>query len=330
MEVREDLEATVIPDQKEPDVQTAPVADVSIICVNWNSVDYMRECIRSIYQFTQALSLEIIVVDNASPDGKASQLKAEYPEITLIESEENLGFSRANNLGFQHSTGSHLLFLNPDTKLISPAINLLMASAKSLPSAGVLGSRLLNADLSFQTSSVQKFPTILNQIFDHNSSADVPPEMGTAKGVPVDMVSGACMLLPREVFIRAGMFSEDYFMYAEDVDLCFKVRNLGLNVYYCGEATIVHFGGGSSSQTGVEQFVVVGQRTAIMQFCRKTRGPLYAWMYRALMGAASVARIILIALMLPFTKRPNIRWSLRKWIAIWKWAIGIRPAKARS
>jgi GT2 family glycosyltransferase len=324
------MAAIAVPDKKTPDVRYTPAADVSIICVNWNSVDYMRECIRSIHQFTQGLSLEIIVVDNASPDGKASQLKAEFPEITLLESKENLGFSRANNLGFRHSTGSHLLFLNPDTKLISPAINLLIDSAKSLPASGVLGCRLLNSDLSFQTSSVQKFPTILNQIFDHDSSADVPPEMGSAKGVPVDMVSGACMLLPRQVFIRAGMFSEDYFMYAEDVDLCFKVRKLGLNVYYCGEATIVHFGGGSSSQTGVEQFVVVGQRTAIMQFCRKTRGPVYAWMYRLLMGAASVARIILIGLILPFTKRPNIRWSLRKWIAIWKWAIGIPLAKARS
>ena len=199
-----------------------------------------------------------------------------------------------------------------------------------MPEAGVLGCRLLNTDLSFQTSSVQKFPTILNQMFDHDSRADVAPAGGSGQGIPVDMVSGACMLLPREVFIRAGMFSEDYFMYAEDVDLCFKVGKLGLKVYYCGDATIVHFGGGSSSQTGVEQFVVVGQKTAIMQFCRKTRGPLYAWMYRGLMGSAAVARIVLIGLMLPFTKRLTIRWSLRKWIAVLKWAVGVPSVKARA
>ena len=95
---------------------TPAVADVSIICVNWNSVDYMRECIRSIREFTHGLALEIIVVDNASPDGKAGQLRNEFPEITLIESKENLGFSRANNLGFRHSTGNYLLFLNPGHK----------------------------------------------------------------------------------------------------------------------------------------------------------------------------------------------------------------------
>ena len=123
------------------------------------------------------------------------------------------------------------------------------------------------------------------------------------------------------------MFSEDYFMYAEDVDLCFKVGQLGKKVYYCGEATIVHFGGGSSRQTGIEQFVVVKQKTAIMQFCRKTRGPLYAWMYRSLMGVAALARIAVLGLLLPFSRQERLRWSMRKWIAALKWSLGMPPTR---
>jgi GT2 family glycosyltransferase len=310
--------------------QSAQPADVSIIFVNWNSVDYARDCVRSIREFTHGLSLELIVVDNASPDGRAPELKAEFPEITLIESKENLGFARANNLGFRHSTGHYLLFLNPDTKLVTPAINLLVESAKTLPQAGLLGCRLLNGDLSFQTTSVQKFPTILSQMFDYRPAEEEAPAWVEAKSLAVEMVSGACMLMPREVFIRVGMFSEDYFMYAEDVDLCHAVRRLGLKVYYCGEPTIVHFGGGSSSQTGVEQFVVVTQKTAIMQFCRKTHGPLYAWLYRILMGSAAVGRMALIGALLPFSRRPNLRWSMRKWIAVFKWAIGLPVVRARK
>ena len=140
--------------------------ELSIICVNWNSVDYLRECIASIYEFTRGISFEIIVVDNASPEAGVDVLKDEFPGITLITSEKNLGFAGANNLGFKHSTGSYVLFLNPDTKLMEPTITIMLECIKSLPDAGVVGCKLLNTDLSIQLNSIQKFPTILNQVLD--------------------------------------------------------------------------------------------------------------------------------------------------------------------
>ena len=138
--------------------------DLSIIYVNWRSEDYLRNSIRSIRQFTTGVSYEIIVVDNNSPTGNVDVLKREFPEIQLIASTENLGFAAANNLGFRHSTGKYVLFLNPDTKLTSPAINILLNRTQSLSDAGIVGCKLLNADLSVQTSCIQNFPGIVNSL----------------------------------------------------------------------------------------------------------------------------------------------------------------------
>jgi GT2 family glycosyltransferase len=94
--------------------------NLSIICVNWNSEEYLRKCIASIYKNTNGIAFEIIVVDNASPAGKVNTLKEEFPEIKVVQSDENIGFARANNLGFKHSTGRYILILNPDTELVGP------------------------------------------------------------------------------------------------------------------------------------------------------------------------------------------------------------------
>src|SRR5271154_4562824 len=140
--------------------------ELSVICVNWNSVDYLEECITSIYETTEGISFEIIVVDNASPQGGVETLKDQFPEIVIIESKENLGFAGANNIGFRRSTGSYVLFLNPDTRIIGRALNIILNQIKSLPDAGIVGCKLLNTDLTVQLTAIQKFPTILNQVLD--------------------------------------------------------------------------------------------------------------------------------------------------------------------
>src|SRR5579872_7241306 len=211
--------------------------ELSIICVNWNSVDYLRECIASVYEFTRDISFEIIVVDNASSQEGVDALKEKFPEVTLIKSAKNLGFAGANNLGFRRSSGAYVLLLNPDTKLISPAINVMLEHMKSLTDAGIVGCKLLNTDLSVQLTAIQKFPTILNQVFDLEYLQlrwprcplwEIAPLFSTSvKVIKVEVISGACMLLRRQVFQQVGMFSEEYFMYAEDIDLNYKVKSAG-------------------------------------------------------------------------------------------------------
>jgi len=276
--------------------------DISIIIVNWNSIDYLRKCVASICEQTQGLSFEIVVVDNASPAGDAKLLERELPQITLIKSAENLGFARANNLGFRHSSGKYLLFLNPDTELAGPAINLMVQGAQALPDAGILGCRLLNSDLSLQTSCIQTFPTILNQLLDSdwlrrrwpNSKlwGTGPLSSGSSNPAEVEVISGACMLVRRDVFEQVGLFTEDYFMYSEDLDLCYKTMRAGYKNYYLSAATVIHHGGKSSNP----YFATQMKWNSIPHFCAKHRGKLYGLTFRFVMAFAAIARLAAISM----------------------------------
>jgi N-acetylglucosaminyl-diphospho-decaprenol L-rhamnosyltransferase len=308
--------------------------DLSIICVNWNSVDYLRECIASIHEHTQGLEFEIIVVDNASPQRDVDILKEEFPDIRILKSQENIGFAKANNCGFRHSTGEYVMFLNPDTKLMERSINIMVEAIKSLPDAGIVGCKLLNADLSVQLSSIQKFPTILNQALDaeylqlrwpHCPLWEIAPLFSDeAKLQRVEVISGACMLLRRSVFDRVGMFSEDYFMYAEDLDLNFKVKRAGFTNYYVGGTKIIHYGGKSSSRQQVSQWSTILKHRAMRRLFRKMRGRPYEWMYRAAMGCVALGRLSILAVMFPFGDRESLRHSADKWKTILRCAIGVQ------
>jgi GT2 family glycosyltransferase len=310
--------------------------DLSIICVNWNSVDYLRECLKSIYETTREVDFEIIVVDNASPSDDVGILKREFPRVKVIESGTNLGFAGANNLGFRYSTGAYVLFLNPDTKLMGPTIATMLRHIEGLPDAGVVGCKLLNSDLTVQLSSIQKFPTILNQALDAEYLRIRWPrcplwEIGPlfaddVKLLKVPVIPGACMLLRRSVFEQVGMFTEEYFMYAEDIDLNYKLKRAGFTNYYVGETAIIHHGGGSSSRQEVRGWAVTMKMNAMLRLFRTTHGRPYGTAYRAAMGTVAAARLAVLAVLSPFQKLfgrdRSAEAAAKKWKAVLNWSIG--------
>lgn len=318
--------------------------ELSIIFVNWNSLAFLRDCLASVYEHLKNVSFEVIVVDNASPEGGVDSLKREFPDIAIIESRVNLGFAGANNIGFRHAKGNYLLFLNPDTKLTGPAIQIMLDRLKALPDAGIVGCKLLNTDLSIQTSCIQTFPTILNQLFDVEylqlrwpgvSLWNIAPLFSNdSRPREVEVISGACMLVRREVFERAGMFSEDYFMYAEDIDLCSKVKRLGFRNYYVGQAELVHHGGKSSGQAKVNQWSTIMKLNAVQKFCAKTHGHFYGLTYRFVMGCAALGRLLILflarILQIPDSKKVAIQRAESKWTAVLKWSFGFTSAQMRS
>lgn len=309
--------------------------ELSIIIVNWNSAEFVSECVKSIREQT-TVPCQIIVVDNASAKEDCEKLKKCCQDLELILSEENLGFARANNLGFRHSKAEYVLFLNPDTIVIGRALDTMLERIKALPRAGVVGCKLLNSDLSVQLSAIQRFPTILNQVLDVEYLQlrwprcplwSVAPLLSDdTKLQSVEVVSGACMLLRRSVFEQVGMFSEDYFMYAEDVELSYKVNRDGFTNYYVGDASVIHHGGKSSSQQGVSYWATTMRYRAMRQLFRKTRGRLYGAAYRAAMGFAALVRLSLLALAVPFGSRicdrQTLRFATGKWKVVLMWAIG--------
>jgi GT2 family glycosyltransferase len=307
--------------------------ELSIIIVNWNSVDYLRECLTSIYDNGGDLRFEIIVVDNASPQRDIDELPEQFPAVVLIKSSANLGFAGANNLGFRHSSGKHLLFLNPDTRILGAAIQTILSHARDLPSAGIVGCKLLNTDGSIQTSCIQKFPTILNQMLDVEFLQLRWPRLSLWGIAPlfadnltpakVEVISGACMMIGRDAFEKVGGFSEDYFMYAEDLDLCYKVIKANYDNYYVGDAQIIHHGGKSSGQREVNEWATQMKFRSILHFCRKSRGSLYSGIFRLSLAGAAFCRLVLIALAFPFGKAKTLKSVFSKWRAVLRIALGL-------
>ncbi len=283
-----------------------PSLDLSIIVVNWNSAEFVRRCVDSIRAQTTGLTYEIIVADNASFDGCDRVLQEHAPYATYIQCEKNLGFAKANNHAFQRSRGASILFLNPDTEILGPAICLLYRVLQELPGAGAVGARLLNRDASLQTSCIQSFPTILNQALDCEYFRKQWPKSalwGTRaflndhlRPQEVQAISGACLMLKRETFERVGAFNEDYFMYSEDIDLCYKVQRAGYKNYYVPEAEVIHFGGNSSKQAPSNfSSVMMRESIGLLSISCLTR-----WSH---------------------VRRRLARASLRKWLAILRWSV---------
>jgi N-acetylglucosaminyl-diphospho-decaprenol L-rhamnosyltransferase len=229
------------------------------------------------------------------------------------------------------------LFLNPDTEIAGSTLDILVGGIKKLPDAGVVGGKILNTDRSVQLSAIQKFPTILGQVFDadwllrHWPTCPLwnlgPLFSQSTNPTQVDAISGACMLLRREVFSAIGMLSEEYFMYAEDLDLSYKASRAGFRNYYLAQALLIHHGGKSSSKQATKQWGTIMKCHATLHFFCKTRGRLYGVLYRAALASVALVRVVLLALLYSTGTTRNRRFTahlaLKKWAAVLSWAVGL-------
>jgi N-acetylglucosaminyl-diphospho-decaprenol L-rhamnosyltransferase len=315
--------------------------DVSIVIVNWNSKDYLRKCLESIILNTVDTNYEVIVIDSGSNDGCGRMLEESFSEVLFIESKENLGFAKANNEAAKRCSGDFILFLNPDTELRGPAIDCLLLYARSLQNAGALGAKLLNTDGTIQSTAVQAFPTILNQVLNTERLFRMFPSAkiwGSAalfeshdRPTEVDSISGACLMMRRSDFEAIDGFSTDYFMYSEDVDLCYKAREKGSRNYYIPSAIVVHHGGGSSSSHKVSTFSSVMLLESRWRYFRKVRSPAYGAIYKFIIFVVSVVRLVTVLLMFPFLALRGVSWRRVwcKWLARFRWAVGLEGWAAR-
>ncbi len=227
---------------------------VSIIIVNFDGTSHTRTAVASILR--HAPQSEIIVVDNGSRDRTIDSLPAQFPGVSLLCLSENRGFSAGNNRGVEHATGDLLLFLNNDAWFIHDTPNTLGRLFESDPSIGILGPKLVNPDGSFQMSFGDD-PSLLSEwrmrrIARRLAGGD--PTIGRAldaqyrAATQVDWVTGAALMMRRTIFDRVGGFDESYFLYFEDIDLCRRVRDLGLRVVYAPTSRVVHLRGASGDR----------------------------------------------------------------------------------
>ncbi len=223
---------------------------LTIQIVNWNAREPLRAALRSILAHPPHFPYEIIVVDNASSDGSVQMLEKEFPEIKLIVSEQNLGFSRGHNLAARAARGKYQFILNPDTEVMPNALDLLVEFAEKHPEVAIIGPKILNPDGSLQYSC-RRFPnptaalfrnTPLGKLFPNNryTREYLMTDWDHSSIREVDWVSGAALFIQREVFERLGGFDEQFFMYCEDMDLCYRAWQAGYKVVYYPEPVIIH------------------------------------------------------------------------------------------
>ncbi|MCG8432308.1 MAG: glycosyltransferase [Candidatus Omnitrophica bacterium] len=230
--------------------------DVSVLIVNYNACRLVVECIRSIYRWRLSCSFEVIVVDNNSSDDSVERIRAEFPRVRLEVNRENIGFARANNQAFSVSRGSYCLLLNPDAQVFRGSVDALFGFMESNPAVGVCGPQLLRSDHSVQRS-FSRFPSrrreLMESIFLGRATLGSKSvsflglrNSGITESRSVEWITGACLMLRRKMCDQIGMFDPRFFLYYEEVDLCYRARRHGWDIVVYPEAKVLHHGGRST------------------------------------------------------------------------------------
>jgi GT2 family glycosyltransferase len=234
-------------------VEKSPV--LSVIIVAWNSAPWIEPCLSSLMVDLQGIAGEVIVVDNASMDTTVDLIHRRFPQVRLLQNPHNAGFGRACNQALAISRGEFVLFLNPDTHIQPGMVQTLLHFLRAHPEAGAVGPTLLNPDGSLQLSG-NSFPSLTNlwvEAFFLDRCFPAHPLFGGHKLShvdrtvvrEVDWVMGACLLAPQAVLEKIGGFDERFFLFFEDTDLCWRMRQAGYAVFFLPTARLVHFGGAS-------------------------------------------------------------------------------------
>ncbi len=281
---------------------------VSVVIVNWRTPDLLSGCLDSLLADGKADRFEILVVDNASADRSCSMLSECYPQVRVIANAENVGFARACNQAIVETSGKYVLLLNPDTVVGADAVSRLAEFLESNPEAGAVGPRILNADGSLQLACRRSFPDPLSAAFrvtylsflfpkhrrlSHYNLSWVSPD----ERIEVDALSGACMMVRRKAIDVVGLLDDDIFMFGEDIDWCWRIKEAGFAVFYLPDASVHHYHGAASRLRPVR--ATVNLHRGMQVFYRKHLAPRHPALLNLLVYSAIWARAgLFVALLL--------------------------------
>lgn len=318
---------------------STPNARVSVLIVSYNTKDMTLACIESVRKFASNNEQEIIVVDNASSDGSADAIEKNFPDIRLVRSPVNLGFAGANNLAALQATAPFILLLNPDTLILDNGIERLLSFAQLNPDAGIWGGRTFFADMSLNPSSVWRFMSLwslfaqtfgFSKIFGKSRfwSPESYGGWGRDSVREVDIVTGCFFLIKRTLWEKLGGFDRQFFMYAEEADLCFRARKLGAQALFTPDATIIHYGGASETVRADKiKRLYTGKCTFILKHMSAWKAPIAV----GLLKWHSAIRWLGYAIAFGVLKSPHFSVAAEQWRSVWRsrndWSKGY-PAKS--
>jgi len=247
----------------QPGPEAAPL-DLGIVIVNYNTADLLRACLRSLYA-SAGVAFQVVVVDNCSPDNSAQVVRDEFPPARLIVAGENQGYACANNLGLREFMGEpalrprYVMLLNADTELPPTALARMVAFLDEHPEAGVAGPKLVRQDGSLDLACRRSFPDMTTLIYRRLGLHKLFPDhprfarynltfLDPDETTEVDSVVGAFMMLRTEILDQVGLLDESFFMYGEDLDWAYRIKQAGWKVYYYPAVEVLHYKGESSKQ----------------------------------------------------------------------------------
>lgn len=301
--------------------------DVSIAVVNWNTRDLLAQCLDSIEQHLQRGAYEVWVVDNASEDGSSAMVRERFPWVQLIENQENVGFARANNQVLCRGAGRYLLLLNPDTLLLPGSLAAMVTFLDAHPDVGVLGCQLLNADGSPQWSYAD-FPTLWSAWLGTDFRRHTRPCAG-GEAVAVDAISGACLMVRREVVQEVGEMDEAFTLQAEEVDWCYRIQGAGWLVCHLPKVQTVHLLGQSRRLRSWHSYLHI-HRSRLL-FFRKHRGLRQAQILRWGYLVISLVKAAFNLVRVPLGGGDGARAKLDQNVQLCRWLVAgqdVLPGRA--
>jgi len=238
--------------------------ELSVIIVNYNVKEFLQNLIHSLQKAVSKINHEIIVVDNASDDGSVEFIREKFPNINLIVNQTNLGFSKANNIALKIAKGKFILLINPDTIVSEDTITKMIEFLNEHPDAGLAGCKILNPDGSLQLACRRSFPGPWTSFCKVAGFSTLFPKsklfakynltyLDENSTYEVDAISGSFMMMKREVYEKVGGFDEQFFMYGEDLDLCYRIQKNGYKVYYYPGTQIIHYKGESTKRSSLDE-----------------------------------------------------------------------------
>lgn len=276
---------------------------VSVIIVNYNVKYFLELCLHSVFRALKGISAEVFVVDNHSKDGSCAFIRERFPQVRLIENKDNKGFSKANNQAYFISSGEYILFLNPDTVVPEDFFEKTLSYMDAHPEAGSIGPRLIDGKGQFAPDAKKSFPSLSVALFKATGIHKVFPKspyfnkyyavhIGEYETAPVEVLSGCCMMMRREAIGKAGgPFDEDFFMYFEDGDLCYRILKAGYQNIYFPEITVIHYKGESTRKMTLSYVKVFNEAFSI--FAKKHYGKQNARAFMLFIHIGVVLRAIL-------------------------------------
>ena len=291
--------------------------DLSVIMVNWNTKDLLLQSLESVYLNLREVRGEVFVVDNGSTDGGAATVKEKFSEIHLVENERNLGFARACNQALVQSGGNFVLLLNPDAKLKERTVERLLSFMNSRTEAAVAGVQLLHSGGKRQ-NSIASFPSLLTELLNKRLLRWLFPrrfpgkEREYSEPIEVDSVIGACLMVRRKAFEQVGLLDEDYFLFLEETDWCFRMKQAGWKIYHVPQAEVFHLQGQSVEQD--RKRAKLEYYRSRYHFFRKNRGAVQKGLLLTGLVMKLSVNLAYTALLCVLTLFLVRRWKKRLWV----------------